>query len=319
MRCATITGSDGPASIVLAERPEPTPGPGEVLVRPSVVALNYRDLLVATGQYGAIPNGRIPASDMVGRRADGARVVAAFMPGWMAGDLTPAGAKSALGGAVDGVLAEAIALPAAALVPVPDTIDDATAATLPCAGVTAWQALEGVGPADTVLTIGSGGVSTWAILLARAAGARVLAVSRDPVRRRRLEALGAEVLDGMGAWDKEAYRLTGERGVDRVVELGGPATLAQSIRAVRMAGTISLIGTITGNEGVIPTANLLRKGVRLQGIMVGSKAHLEALVRAVARHRLQAVIDRTFPLAEAPAAFAALAAGGHVGKILVTL
>ena len=319
MRTATVAGSSGPDSIVLEDRATPVPGPGEVLVRPRVAALNYRDLLVASGGYGKIPAGRIPVSDAVGVDTQGRRVVASFMTGWLAGEMTPAATRTALGGAVDGVLAQEVVLPAASLVEVPDAIDDATAASLPCAGVTAWRALEGVVPGDTVLTIGSGGVSTWAIVLARARGARVLAVSRDPARRARRAALGAEVLDGTGDWDGEAYRLTGERGVDRVVELGGPGTLARSIRAVRMSGTISLIGTITGNEGAVPTANLLRKGVRLQGLLVGSRADLESLVRAVALHRLMAVIDRTFPLEQVQDAYRHLAAGGQVGKVLVTL
>ena len=319
MRTATVAGSSGLDRILLEDRGTPVPGPGEVLVRPRVAALNYRDLLVASGGYGKIPASRIPVSDAVGVDPQGRRVVASFMTGWLAGEMTPAHTRTALGGAVDGVLAQEVVLPAASLVEIPDAIDDATAATLPCAGVTAWRALEGVMPGDTVLTIGSGGVSTWAIVLSRAMGARVLAVSRDPARRARLAALGAEVIDGSGDWDAEAYRLTGERGVDRVVELGGPGTLARSIRAVRMSGTISLIGTITGNEGAVPTANLLRKGVRLQGLLVGSRSHLEALVRAVALHRLSAVIDRAFPLDQVRVAYRHLAAGGQVGKVLVTL
>lgn len=319
----------GPEALHLVEKPEPVAGPGQVLLAMRAVSLNYRDLLVARGQYGKLPADRIPCSDGVGEVLavgagvtevkPGERVAGCLMPGWIDGRLTSAKAATALGGAWDGVLAERVVLPASGVIPLPAHLSDAEGACLPCAGVTAWHALEGVAAGDTVLVLGTGGVAAIAIQLARAAGARVLVVSRSAAKEAAARELGAHEFLVGDDWDEQTYQLTSGEGVDRVIELGGPGTLPKSIRAVRMAGRISLIGTISGIEGPVPTANLLRKGITLQGIFVGSRAHFAGLNKALSVHGLRPRIDRSFAFAEARAAYGHLAAGAHVGKVVIAL
>jgi NADPH:quinone reductase-like Zn-dependent oxidoreductase len=322
----------GPAALSLVYRPAPQPGPGEVLLAMRAVGLNYRDLLVARGQYGKLPDDRIPGSDGVGvvqacgsgvsDLAPGQRVAGCFMSGWMDGPLSSAVAATALGGARDGVLAEQVVLPASGVVPVPEHLSDAEAACLPCAGVTAWNALFGTGATragETVLVLGTGGVAAFAIQFAHAAGCRVIAVSRSPAKLAAARTLGAHEAISGDDWDDQVYRLTAQQGVDHVIELGGPGTLPKSIRAVRMGGRISLIGTISGIEGPIPTANLLRKGVCLQGIFVGSRAHFLAMNRAIALHGLRPHVDREFAFTAAREAYEYLATASHVGKVVVRI
>ena len=322
----------GPAALTLAERPAPQPGPGEVLLAMRAVGLNYRDLLVSRGQYGKLPDGRVPGSDGVGvilacgsgvsEFQPGQRVAGCFMSGWIDGPLNSSVAATALGGARDGVLAEQVVLPASGVVAVPEHLSDAEAACLPCAGVTAWNALFGTGATrsgETVLVLGTGGVAAFAIQFARAAGCRVIAVSRSPEKLAAARALGAHDAISGDDWDDQIYQLTAQQGVDHVIELGGPGTLPKSIRAVRMGGRISLIGTISGNEGPVPTANLLRKGVCLQGIFVGNRAHFLAMNRAIALHGLRPHVDRVFPFAEARAAYEHLASATHVGKVVIAV
>lgn len=322
----------GPEALHQVEVPVPVPAPGEVLLRMRAVSLNYRDLLVVCGQYGQIPPERIPCSDGVGEVIAigagvtsvqvGERVAGTFMSDWIDGALTSAKAASALGGARNGVLAEQIVLPAHGVVPVAAHLSDAEAACLPCAGVTAWHALQGAyatRPGETVLVLGTGGVAAFAIQLARLAGARVIAVSRTAAKLAAARELGAHETITGDDWDDQAYRLTSGLGIDHVIELGGPGTLPKSIRAARMGGRISLIGTISGNSGEVPTANLLRKNLCLQGIFAGSRAHAVALNAAISLHGLRPRIDRSFAFADAPAAYAYLAAGSHVGKVVITL
>jgi NADPH:quinone reductase-like Zn-dependent oxidoreductase len=220
------------------------------------------------------------------------------------------------------VLAEQVVLPASGVVPVPEHLSDAEAACLPCAGVTAWNALFGTGATragETVLVLGTGGVAAFAIQFAHAAGCRVIAVSRSPAKLAAARTLGAHEAISGDDWDDQVYRLTAQQGVDHVIELGGPGTLPKSIRAVRMGGRISLIGTISGIEGPIPTANLLRKGVCLQGIFVGSRAHFLAMNRAIALHGLRPHVDREFAFTAAREAYEYLATASHVGKVVVRI
>lgn len=321
----------GPEALHLIERPSPIAGPGEVVVRIAAVALNNRDLQVARGAYGRLPPERIPCSDGAGEILSvgsgvtdlrpGQRVIGCFMPAWIDGLLSSTKAATALGGAAEGVLAEEIVLPATGVVPTPDHLSDAEAACLPCAGVTAWNALFGAGAStragETVVVLGTGGVAAFAIQLARAAGCRVVAVSRTPAKLAAATALGAHHVISGEDWDDQVYKLTAQQGADHLIELGGPGTLPRSIRAVRMGGRISLIGTISGITGEIPTANLLRKGICLQGVFVGSREHFLALTRALALHDLHPRIDRTFAFAEAPSAYAHLASATHVGKVMI--
>ncbi|MFO7302198.1 MAG: NAD(P)-dependent alcohol dehydrogenase [Acidobacteriota bacterium] len=325
---------------VLANMPVrlPEPGPTEVVVRVGAVALNHRDLLVRAGRYGrAVPVGAVPCSDAAGviaaigtrvdRVAVGDRVTTVFAPDWHAGTLTRAALRTTLGsGRTPGVLAEYVCLPETAVHPAPACLSIEEAATLPCAALTAWHALfEGGVPIrrnHTVLTIGSGGVSVFALQMAVRAGATVIAVSGSPGKFERLRELGAShVIDRRSepGWGERARSLTdGEEGVDLVIEVGGQGTLEQSMRAVHPGGTIALIGTLAGPTPVSLTPLLLRN-ITLAGIMVGSRAMLAAMMSALSDWRLRPVIDTVVPFAEAPAAFERLASGRQFGKVVVSV
>jgi NADPH:quinone reductase-like Zn-dependent oxidoreductase len=243
------------------------------------------------------------------------------MQSWIDGEVTEAKAKSALGGAISGVLAESVVLRENGLVHVPAHLSFEEAATLPCAGVTAWHALitEGaVKPGDTVLTLGSGGVSIFALQFARMAGARVISTSSSDEKLARLSKLGAS--EGINYkttpdWDKRVRELTGA-GVDHIVEVGGPATLPKSFKAVRMGGRISLIGNVSGHGDVNPVP-VLMKNVRVQGIFVGSREMFEAMNRAIAAHQMRPVIDRIFEFDQAREAMHYMESGAHFGKICI--
>jgi NADPH:quinone reductase-like Zn-dependent oxidoreductase len=330
-----IQGGFGLDALRRAERPQPRPGPGEVLVQVRAVALNYRDLLVVKGVYNPKMNlPRIPTSDAAGVVAEagpgvtrvkvGQRVAGLFMPKWLEGELNDSKARTALGGSVDGMLAEYTVLSEEALVAVPEHLSDEEASTLPCAAVTAWNGLVhcgGVCSGETVLVQGTGGVSLFALQFARLAGARVLATSSSDDKLARVKEMGAS--DGINyrsnpEWGETVRQLTAGRGVDHVVEVGGAGTLAQSLRAVRTAGHIALIGVLSGYGQVNPLP-ILMKGVRVQGIYVGSRDMFEAMNRAVALHRLRPVVDRVFPFDRAPDAFRYLESAAHFGKIVIRL
>ncbi len=291
---------------------------------------NYRDLMVVKGQYNPkIKFPIIPLSDGAGevtalgegssRFKIGDRVAGCFMPGWIAGELTEAKGRTALGGGGAGMLAEYVVLPEDGIVSTPKHLRDEEAAALPCAAVTAWHALVsagGVKAGDTVLTQGTGGVSLFAMQFARLLGARVIATSSSDDKLSRVLQLGAS--DGINykttpEWGARARELTGF-GVDHVVEVGGAGTLAESLRAVRSGGTISLIGVLSG-VGQMNPLPILMKGVRVQGIYVGSREMFEAMNRAVALHKMTPVIDRVFEFTEIRAALSHLESGAHFGKV----
>jgi NADPH:quinone reductase-like Zn-dependent oxidoreductase len=318
------------------EAPDPTPGPGQVKIKVKAASLNYRDLLILKGAYSRNqPAALVPLSDGAGevlevgpgvtRFAAGARVAGCFMPAWVDGVVTDAMARSALGGGGVGMLAEQVVLPEDGVVAVPEHLSYEEAATLPCAAVTAWNALitgGGLRPGDTVLTMGTGGVSLFALQFARMAGARVIITSSSDEKLERARALGAS--DGINyktnpEWEKKVRDLTGGVGVDHVVELGGAGTLPRSLRAVRMAGHVALIGVLTGGGGEFGPMLVLMKAVRLQGVYVGSRAMFEAMNRAIALHQLKPVVDRVFPFAEAQAAYKHLESGAHFGKVVIRL
>lgn len=335
MKVFEIRNGFGLDNVKPAERPEPKPGHSEVLLKIKAVSLNYRDLLVAKGLYNPkLPLPRVPCSDGAGevtaigtgvtRVKVGERVAGLFMPRWLSGELTDAKAKSALGGAVDGVLAEYVVLPEEGVTPVPTHLSDEEAATLPCAAVTAWNALFAatpIKPGEVVLVQGTGGVSLFALQFARLAGARVIATSSSDAKLERARVLGAS--DGINYkstpdWGDKARELTGGAGVDHVVEVGGAGTLPQSLRAVRTGGRISLIGILSGGAQFNPIT-ILMKGVDVRGIFVGSREMFEAMNRAIALHQLKPVVDRVFPFAEAPAALRHMESAGHLGKIVIHL
>jgi NADPH:quinone reductase-like Zn-dependent oxidoreductase len=335
MKAYEIRDGFGLDHLHLADRPDPTPGPGEVLVRVRAVSLNFRDLLVTRGVYNPrMPLPRIPCSDAAGqveavgpgvsRVKVGDRVNGTFMQRWTAGALSDEAARSDLGGSLEGVLAEYAVFREEGVVPVPEHLTDEEAATLPCAALTAWHALLAEGslrPGETVLTQGTGGVSLFALQFAKLAGARVLITSSSDEKLQRARDLGAD--EGINykstpAWGDRARELTGKRGVDHVVEVGGAGTLPQSLRAVRTGGHISLIGVLSG-AGQVDPVPILMKNVRVQGIFVGSREMFEAMNRAVAQHRLHPVVDRVFPFAEAREALVHMEQGRHFGKIVVRL
>ena len=333
MQVFEIQEKFGLESLKLAERPEPQPGTGEVLIKLRAASLNFRDLLVVTGQYNPrMPLPRIPLSDGVGevvgvgvgvtRVKVGDRVAGCFMPLWVEGELNDDKGASALGGAVDGMLAEYVVLPAEGVVHVPAHLSDAEAATLPCAGVTAWNALMegGLQAGETVLVLGTGGVSLFALQFARLAGAKVIATSSSDEKLARARDLGAaEVINYKTTpeWDKRVRELTGGKGVDHVVEVGGAGTLGRSFKAVRTAGHIPLIGVLSGGAGEVNPIPVLMKALRVRGIYVGSRAMFTAMNRAIELHQLHPVIDRVFPWKDAPAALRHMQTAAHFGKIVL--
>lgn len=336
MKAYQIHDLTGPAGLRVADLPEPSAGPGQVVIAVRATSLNYRDLMMARGQYNPrLPMPCVPLSDGAGEVVEvgpgatrfrvGDRVAGCFMPDWQAGPPTEAGGKTALGAGGVGMLAERVALPEGGVVPLPDHLSYEEAATLPCAAVTAWHALFEVAgtkvqAGDTVLVQGTGGVSIFALQFAKFAGARVIATSSSDEKLDRVRALGAS--DGINYkttpdWDVAVRNLTDERGVDHVVEVGGPGTLPRSIKSTRVGGQIALIGVLTGGE--VDPRPLLMKSIRLQGIFVGSRVMFEAMNRAIALHRLQPVVDRVFPFDQAPAAYEHLASGSHFGKVVVAV
>lgn len=334
MRAIEIHGAFGLENLALVERPEPVAGLGQVVVGLRAASLNYRDLMMILGSYN--PKQKlplVPCSDGAGvveavgpgvtRFAVGDRVATTLNPRWIAGEPARELVRSTLGGPLDGVLQERMVFPEEALVRVPPHLSDAEAATLPCAALTAWSALDAgnIGAGDTVLVQGTGGVAVFALQLAKPRGARVIATTRRAERAERLRALGAdEVIDSRATpdWGTKAREVTGGRGVDLVVEIGGAGTLEQSLKAVRIGGTVGLIGILDGNAAAIPLTSIFMQAIRLQGVLVGSRETFERMNRAIELHALHPVIDRTYPWTEVRAALEAMAAGDHFGKICLT-
>ncbi|WP_162939845.1 NAD(P)-dependent alcohol dehydrogenase [Neorhizobium sp. NCHU2750] len=303
------------------------PEKGEVAVDVRSASLNYRDLVIARNFKDVVPlsdgAGVVAA---VGEGVEdwkvGDRVVIGFMPGWVEGPITPAKKATSLGGqTMDGVLTERIVVPSNSIVRIPDAMTFEEAATLPCAGVTAFSALferRPLQPGETVLLLGTGGVSIFALQLAKLAGARVIITSSSDEKLERARALGADEMINYRrttAWEDEVLRLTDGVGADLAVDVAGPATLSQTLKATRFDGRISLMGVLTGFDGHIDTGAILEKRITLQGIYVGPVATLAALVRT----GIKPQVDQVFPFAEAEAAYNALRDAGHFGKLVVNI
>jgi NADPH:quinone reductase-like Zn-dependent oxidoreductase len=331
MKVVELQETFGLDSLKVVDRPEPMAGHGQVLLRMKAWSLNYRDLLVAKGLYNAkLKLPLVPLSDGVGQVAAvgegvtrvklGDRVAACFMQGWLEGELTDARGRTALGGGQQGLLAEKVVLDEQGLVHVPPHLSDEEAASLPCAAVTAWHALVpegGVKAGDTVLVQGTGGVSIFALQFARLLGARVIATSSSNEKLARVRQMGAS--DGINyketpEWEDHVRALTGGTGVDHIVEVGGAGTLNKSLKAVRTGGRIYLIGVLAGPGNVNPLP-ILMKGVRVQGIYVGSRAMFEAMNRAIGLHQLRPVVDRVFGFDQIREALQYLESGSHFGKV----
>ena len=253
----------------------------------------------------------------------GDRVAGAFMQTWIAGEFSDQKSKSALGGAIDGLLAEYVILHEDGVVHVPEHLSNEEAAALPCAAVTAWHALITEGKlkaGDTILVQGKGGVSVFALQFAQLVGARVIATSSSDEKLERVRQLGA--VEGINYkttpnWDEQVWKLTDGVGVDHVVEVGGAGTLNKSLRAVRVGGRVSLIGILTGVSGEISTASILHKNIRVQGIYVGSREMFEAMNRAIELHKMKPVIAQVFDFESAREALAYMESGAHFGKICI--
>ena len=336
MRQYELTG-EGLDTLKPVERPSPRPGPGQVLVRMRAASLNYRDLLVATGRYARGPLKRplVPLSDGAGEviavgpgvraLAAGDRVASSFFQRWVEGPYDPEMGKSALGGAIDGVLAEEVVLEEGGAVKLPEAFSFEEAATLPCAGVTAWVGLVvngGLRAGETVLAMGTGGVSIFALQIARMLGAHVILTSSRDEKLARGRSLGADETVNYRttpAWDARARELTGGKGVDHLLEVVGAATLPISLRALRDGGHLSIVGLLCGGRADPEVAARNDRGIRVDSIYVGSARHLATLAGALARARVRPVVDGVFPFEEARAAYRSMEQGEHFGKIVIQI
>jgi NADPH:quinone reductase-like Zn-dependent oxidoreductase len=324
--------SFGIDSLELVERPTPQPGAGEVLVKIHAVSLNYRDLMMVKGLYNPklrLP--RIPCSDGAGEVAAvgegvtawkaGDRVCGIFMQNWLDGPPTPAKIKGALGGDIDGMLAEYVLMKETGLVRIPDHLSFEEAATLPCAAVTAWNALAAANPhpSATVLIQGTGGVSIFALQFAKLKGLRVLAVSSSDAKLQRAYALGLDKGFNYGEiseWDRWVIEETNGDGVDLVIEVGGVGTLPRSLRAVKMGGTIAQIGVLSGPSEPIPIPMILHKQANIRGIYVGSRHDFEEMNKAISAAKLHPVFE-SHAWTEARDVLREMESATHLGKLVL--
>ena len=335
MKTISLKSPGGLDQLKLQEiEPPGEPGPGEIKVRVRASSLNFHDYAVVAG---LIPteDGRIPMSDGAGtveavgegvtEFAPGDSVVSTFFPHWLTGPANIGNFVTTPGDGIDGYAREQVIRPSHYFTRAPSGYSHAEAATLTTAGLTAWRMLVvdgGVKAGDWVLTLGTGGVSIFALQFARMMGARVIATSSSDAKLKRLRELGATHTINYKAepdWGKKVKTLTDGRGVDHVIEVGGPGTLPQSIEAVKLGGHIALVGVLTGRSGEIPTAKLMAKQARLQGIIVGSREHQLDMIRAIEANNMHPVIDRHFALNELSEAFRHQEAGRHFGKICLDL
>ena len=308
--------------------------PHEVRVRVRAVSLNYRDLMVARGVYPVrVDAPVIPCSDGAGeviavgatvsRVKPGDRVAASFFPHWLENGPDQSKFRSALGGDIDGMLAEEVTLHEETLASLPDELSYIEAATLPCAAVTAWNAIfesAEVRPGDTVLLLGTGGVSILGLQLAKAAGLRVIITSSSDEKLERARALGADVTINYRTtpeWQDEVLRHTGGKGVDVVLEVGGQGTVTRSVASTAVGGTIAIIGGVSGFGGELNPFTLATTARRMVGIYVGSRAMLEQTARFVAGAGIKPVVGRVFPFSEAKEAYRYLESGAHFGKVVI--
>ena len=334
MKAWQITSQTGPQGMQLKDLPDLQPAAGEVLVRVRANSLNYRDLMVADGRYGQAKLPLVPLSDGAGeivamgegvtRWKVGARVAGTFFQGWVHGPFRREVLATAMGGALPGMLAEYVTLAEEGVVEIPPHLSYEEAATLPCAALTAWQALVEHGriSADqTVLVLGTGGVSIAALQFAKMHGARVLITSSSDEKLQRAKTLGADVLINYRttpAWEDEVFRLTDKVGADHIIEVGGTDTFPRSLRAVAVGGTVSVIGGVSGFGSEAPLREILSKMALIRGIFVGSRTMFENMNRALGRHQTRPAIDRVFPFADAPAAYRHQQSGAHFGKVVIS-
>jgi alcohol dehydrogenase len=334
---AMVMGGLGLANLALREVPDPKPGPGEVLVRMRAASLNFRDLLTLDGKYGSMQKREnlILLSDGAGEIAEvgagvkewkvGDRVVGCFFPHWHDGEPQEVLLRDAPGGIADGVACQYRVFGRHEILAIPSKMSFVEAATLPCAALTAWNAVRELcdtGPEDAVLTQGTGGVSLFAVQFAKAAGATVIATSSDDAKFARLRELGADHLLNYRAdaeWGKTARKLTNGRGVDLVVEVGGAGTIKQSIRASRLGGTVAMIGVVTGASLEFSLPLITMNFLKVAGIAVGSRRQFADMLRAMDHHAIKPVVDRVFPMEQLAEALTWLQGGKHIGKVCIEI
>lgn len=324
-------GIDG---LILVDKPEPTPSVRQVVVKVHAISLNYRDLMVTKGAYNPrLKLPMIPFSDAAGEIVAvggevkgfkaGDRVAGTFFQNWTGGEPTEAKARTAKGaGDAQGMMAEYVLLEETGAIHLPEHLSYEEGATLPCAGLTAWNAVVDKGQTkagDTLLVQGTGGVSIFAAQFALMHGARVIGTSSSDEKLERLAAMG--VTGGINYktspdWDKAAKDLNGGAGIDHIVEVGGAGTLERSLKAVRIGGIISVIGALSSGSGINPVL-VLMKSIRLQGIFVGHREMFEAMNRAISLHKMKPIVYKVFPFEEAKQALQLMESGGHFGKIVI--
>lgn len=336
MRVFQIDGGWSFDHLTVAERPEPVPQAGQVLIRMHAASLNARDLIVPLRGYGRATGELplIPVSDGVGtviglgegvtRVKIGDRVCPTYFQGWIAGEPSAERFATALGGPLDGVMADRVCLSEDGVVRVPDYLTHEEAATLPCAAVTAWSAISihaATRPGDHVLIQGTGGVALFALAFAKLHGARVTVISSSDAKLEQARALGADATINyrtVPEWSRPARDIAADRGgFDTIVELGGEATLGQSIKCIRIGGTIALIGVLSGLAPALPLGAIVTRQVRLQGVTVGHRDGFEAMLRAMAQHQLRPVIGKTFAFADLKAALDETARPSGIGKTII--
>ena len=337
MRLFEIRDAWGLDHLVETERPVPRPGPHDVLIRLKAASLNYRDVVMVSGNYGKLAGSLplIPLSDGVGEIVEvgaevtrfkaGERVCTTVFQGWHSGELREWMARTALGGPLDGVLTEYQTLSQEGIVRAPEHLSDEEAATLPCAALTAWDAVVtqgAAGPAETVLVLGTGGVALFALQFAKISGARVIVTSKSDEKLERARKLGADHTINYlqdADWGRTARDMAGGEGVDLVVETGGGGTLSQSLRAVRTGGRVMMMGVLGGTTLDARVYHLVLRRVRLQGITLACRDDFETMNRAIAHHQLRPVVDRVFSFEDTHDAFGYLAGQGHFGKVVISI
>lgn len=333
MKQYVITKPEGVSSVQLTDAEAPKPAKGEVLVKIKANSLNFRDTIVIKGGYprnDVFPT--VPLSDMAGEVIDvgegvtkwkkGDRVMANFMRDWIAGPIRDEYLDSSYGGGINGFLTEEAVVPEKTLVRIPSHLSFEEAATLPCAALTAWNALtaNNLKAGDTVLLLGTGGVSIFALQFAKAFGARVIITSSSDEKLERAKKLGADETVNYKThpeWHEEVLKLTDGKGVDQVVEVGGPGTLERSLQAVRSGGSIGLIGLLNLPEEEPSVLPVLLKAIKMQGIYVGSVEMFEAMNKAIEQNKIKPIVDQTYKFEDAQEAYRALKGQGHFGKIVV--
>ncbi|MBW4513357.1 MAG: NAD(P)-dependent alcohol dehydrogenase [Scytonematopsis contorta HA4267-MV1] len=336
MKAYELQNGTGIEALTIVQRPDPQPDYGQISIRVRATSLNYRDLVVAKGQYGSgVQYPLIPMSDGAGdvvavgegvtRIKVGDRVCGIFFQDWIAGGISKEIMKSDLGGSINGMLAEYVVLHQDGVVKVPAHLTYEEAATLSCAAVTAWHGLVSKGnltAGETVLILGTGGVSIFALQFAKMFGARAIVTSSSDEKLQRVKEMGADEVINYKThpdWEKKVYELTDRRGVDHVVEVGGAGTLAKSLSAVCYGGKISLIGILTGVTSEINPMPILGKSITVNGIYVGSREMFEAMNKAISQNKIQPVIDKVFKFSEAKEAYQHLKSGAHFGKVVIAL